>query len=1619
MIRILLLALLMGAAPAGAQTASDTEPSNQLAAQAKYWESRGRYDLARDSWLKLLRADPTNADALSGLALVEARGNSPASAQVYLDRLRETHPDHPQIRRIESAIRQGTYSQEQLAVPRGLAQQGRFEEAINEYQLLFGGTVPGGRLGLEFYQTLSGIDGKWDEARIGIESLAEEFPDEAVYQLALAQHYTYKEETRRRGIGMLASLADDPVVADSAQQGWRQALIWLNAKAGDERYYRSYLQRFGQDTEIAQRFQDVQMLSGGGSTGSSSSATPVDPRINALRRAYEVMNDGDVETAGALFRDFVEKWPEDAEGLAGLGIVRLRQQRFEEAEDLLARAVAREPKKAGKWTEALQSARFWGIVRRGEAARSRGEPEEAERLLRKALSVEPKGQQELSVRTTLADVLVQLDKIVAAEALYREILAREPRNINAIRGLFGIMAGKDRVDEAVALAEGLPEDLRLQIPGLPRLKARYYRDLAEIASENFDTARAEQLLKEALLLDPSSPWIRMDLARIYQQAGRIREANTLVDGILESNPNMSDALFIKALILAEQERWLEGLNLLERITLDGRNQGAVELQRRMWVRYQTERAAVLARFGRPNAAADILRAVEPNVAGQTELLGALATGWAEVGDEGRALRYMREALTTNPKPAPGLRLQYAALLFKLRQDAEFEVVMEDLVRRSDFSEQEALDLANLRVAYRLRQADQVREDGDLASAYEYLQPLLQVNANDPRTLMALARLYNDAKEFDRTLEIYQRVLNIDPKNLDAHKGAVGAALALNQLEQAASYLDQAFSIDNSNARLYALAGRLARQRGEDGRALQYFRKALELDAAQGNEEFGGDGRFVPQIELLSHEQAATDWRDMYRGGLLPRRAGAAVRDPLPQRLPYYADELPPADRDVPVWTGQTDDPASERYEVVPRYRQEPAPVYEYRQQEAPTVYEYRGEEAPTVYEYREPSRDDRYRGSSRGAPADQQEYGDTQYDSYPSSLQSTPSPARTPVIYAPGAYADEPAPTTSAALRFPGDFSLPPGAAAPGDGRLLKMSTAPRGSIPGDGEAVVLEQGPWIRSQDSGPAIVTEGFELPVAEAYPVEPLTGYRELPPERYYSVPYSEVTGASGTAGTEPAFSVEGPRAYPQTARQPIRIPLGPVTDQRRVLVEQREPVRRVQPVVVPRHFETQMRRESRFQREVRGEMQQIRRDSPPLRYAQDPVLERPSFLREAAPETAERRDLMRQIREIRAGRSARAGLGMSFRNREGQSGLSQLLDIELPAEISFAGTEAGRFSVRANPVFLSAGSVSGSELDFFGTLPLVDDPSLSFTQDASGVSLGLIYEVGDLRLDVGTSPLGFPVETIVGGMQWTPRTRDLRFRVDLSRRPVTDSLLSYAGTRDPGLGLDFGGVYRTGGRLDVAYDLGEYGAYVNGAYHLVDGLNTDDNRRLEVGGGFYARALERPGLSVTYGVNATSFFFDKNRRRFTFGHGGYFSPQFYLSLGVPVEVSGGRDRFSWKLNATLGVQAFREDAAPFFPTSSTLQTAYGEFLASNANTSSNTSPFYESNSVTGIGYNFAGEMEYLFAPQIAVGALLAVDNAQDFNESLILGYLRYWFTPQTSASVPPNTMLPYFNFGDPNR
>ena len=54
----------------GAVHAQGSDPEIAFSNQARHWEAQGRDDLARDSWLRLLRVSPDNPSALAGLALV-------------------------------------------------------------------------------------------------------------------------------------------------------------------------------------------------------------------------------------------------------------------------------------------------------------------------------------------------------------------------------------------------------------------------------------------------------------------------------------------------------------------------------------------------------------------------------------------------------------------------------------------------------------------------------------------------------------------------------------------------------------------------------------------------------------------------------------------------------------------------------------------------------------------------------------------------------------------------------------------------------------------------------------------------------------------------------------------------------------------------------------------------------------------------------------------------------------------------------------------------------------------------------------------------------------------------------------------------------------------------------------------------------------------------------------------------------------------------------------------------------------------------------------------------------------------------------------------------------------
>ena len=148
-------------------------------------------------------------------------------------------------------------------------------------------------------------------------------------------------------------------------------------------------------------------------------------------------------------------------------------------------------------------------------------------------------------------------------------------------------------------------------------------------------------------------------------------------------------------------------------------------------------------------------------------------------------------------------------------------------------------------------------------------------------------------------------------------------------------------------------------------------------------------------------------------------------------------------------------------------------------------------------------------------------------------------------------------------------------------------------------------------------------------------------------------------------------------------------------------------------------------------------------------------------------------------------------LSLRGRTGNQGLAELFDLEAPLEASFSPNGYGRLKVTVTPVYLSAGKPSATDTGVFGSNPLqfaqTGANAAVRNQTAAGSALDVSYAYGPVTGDVGTTPLGFLRQNVVGGIQFAPKlTNNLQLRIVGERRAVTDSLLSYAGTKDPATG-----------------------------------------------------------------------------------------------------------------------------------------------------------------------------------------------------------------------------------------
>ena len=816
--RALALALLVSAAlPAVAALAQENAEA-VLLDKANYWRLKDRPDLAAEALNKLLEINPNNPDALFQYGELSVQQNKPADAQRYLAKLQQVAPDNPHIADLQAAIRAGKIGPTDLSEARRLAQAGQLEEAVKKYQEIFKGPPPSS-YGIEYYMTLAGTPGGWDEARQGLEKLVQASPNDPELKLSLAELYTYREPTRMQGIEMLAQLSKNPVVGASAVQAWKQALTWLGGSPAAKQALQQYLAQYPQDADVQQLLTDIKNQ----------------PAIGGEQsQAYIDLKKGNLVAAERQFAADLRDHPDDAQALAGLGLVRLRQQRFGEARDLLARAIKAAPDQRKDLEPAYDSALFWGRVeeaKRAAAARNYA----AARAILTPLLAHPRPD-EWGAAMVLGDVETKSGQPAAAEMTYREVLRWRPGNPDATMGLANALRAQNKTAELAQLTSRMSPAERTRFErataGGTGGEAEKLRNEAKAASANGDNATATAKFQAAIAADPKSPWIRLDYARFLAGQGNMPQAFAAVDPATSGNSPTS--ILVASMFDAQQDRWVEALDRINSIPPAQRTADIKNFRDRIYVRGMIEKAKRMAAAGDTTGARNLLVSLYQDPAVTTdEKRQAPFVIMKDLHDYPTALQLTHD---TYMKGGPGsvkAGADYAMLLMlQGGHDDEANAVMAQINASGRVNDSNREDLTPINITLAVRRADKLREHRDYAAAWDQISQFLNDSPDNTDLLLAAGRIYASSGRSKEAMEYFDKAYQQDSGNIDVLRGVISGAILAHEYGKAEDYVEKGMETDPQNPWLFYLKAQIAQGRGRNGEAIEALRQARTLNLQQ-------------------------------------------------------------------------------------------------------------------------------------------------------------------------------------------------------------------------------------------------------------------------------------------------------------------------------------------------------------------------------------------------------------------------------------------------------------------------------------------------------------------------------------------------------------------------------------------------------------------------------------------------------------------------------------------------------------------------------------------------------------------------------------------------------------------
>jgi len=352
---------------------------------------------------------------------------------------------------------------------------------------------------------------------------------------------------------------------------------------------------------------------------------------------------------------------------------------------------------------------------------------------------------------------------------------------------------------------------------------------------------------------------------------------------------------------------------------------------------------------------------------------------------------------------------------------------------------------------------------------------------------------------------------------------------------------------------------------------------------------------------------------------------------------------------------------------------------------------------------------------------------------------------------------------------------------------------------------------------------------------------------------------------------------------------------------------------------------------------------------------------------------------------------------FRYKSGSDGFDKLIETDFPVTLDYPTRYGKKWSFSLIPAYLSSGSApslpyAGNFYKNVNREPKQNDlvtslwvvkPEIGFQKEAP-IRYGFL---------LGTSFIGGPVSPLP---TFTAGLSGKNWLVNVHQLQVDESILSYAGQKDPYSNKEWGRVLRTGIEGDLFFEpRPTYWLAFAAGYDYLWGEDVWSNQSVFGTASFGKTIPWGPG-DLSAGLFATVKHFQRNTEFFTYGHGGYFSPEIFFMTGPTLRYqTSSCATCSIDARVSAGYMYYRTQDSPHYP-------LFGDSLSDlNGDAQADATGTYSGEDVSRLGFSGKVRGVKLLGNHWLGSAFVGFNNASSYNEWRTGVSLQYFFDSISNA------------------